>query len=80
MNKESIFEKIADTISDVSGIAPEEIQESSLLMEDLSLSSMEIITIVADLEETFSCKISESEFRNFITVGDWTRYFLEKLQ
>ena len=31
---------------------------------------MEILTVVADLEETFGLRIPEKELRNFVTMGD----------
>ena len=35
---------------------------------------MEILTIVADLEETFGLRIPEKELRNFVTIGDLADY------
>ena len=43
-------------------------------MDDLDLSSMEILTIVADLEETFGLRIPEKELRNFVTISDLADY------
>ena len=50
------------------------INENSVLMDDLDLSSMEILTVVADLEETFGLRIPEKELRNFVTVSDLADY------
>ncbi len=55
-------------------ISPEDVNENSVLMDDLDLSSMEILTIVADLEETFGLRIPEKELRNFVTIGDLVDY------
>ena len=38
---------------------------------------MEILTIVADLEETFGLRIPEKELRNFVTIGDLADYLTE---
>ena len=46
-------------------------------MDDLDLSSMEILTVVADLEETFGLRIPEKELRNFVTIGDLADYLAE---
>ncbi len=35
---------------------------------------MEILTIVADLEETFGLRIPERRLRNFVTMGDLVDY------
>ncbi len=37
----------------------EDVNENSVMMDDLDLSSMEILTVVADLEETFGLRIPE---------------------
>ena len=55
-------------------VSPEDVNENSVLMDDLDLSSMEILTIVADLEETFGLRIPEKELRNFVTIGDLVDY------
>ena len=61
-------------LEDVAEIAPEDVNENSVLMDDLDLSSMEILTIVADLEETFGLRIPEKELRNFVTISDLADY------
>ena len=55
-------------------ITPEDVNENSVLMDDLDLSSMEILTVVADLEETFGLRIPEKELRNFVTISDLADY------
>ena len=61
-------------LEDVAEVSPEDVNENSVLMDDLDLSSMEILTIVADLEETFGLRIPEKELRNFVTIGDLVDY------
>ena len=46
-------------------------------MDDLDLSAMEILTIVAELEETFGLRIPEKELRNFVTISDLADYLAE---
>ena len=54
--------------------ARKDVREDSVLMDDLDLSSMEILTVVADLEEMFGLRIPEKELRNFVTIGDVADY------
>ena len=37
---------------------------------------MEILTVVADLEETFGLRIPEKELRNFVTISDLADYLV----
>ena len=73
MERAEIMSQILAILEDVAEIAPEDVNENSVLMDDLDLSSMEILTIVADLEETFG---PEKELRNFVTISDLADYLV----
>ena len=74
MERAEIISQITAILEDVAEVSPEDVTESSVLMDDLDLSSMEILTIVADLEETFGLRIPEKELRNFVTISDLVDY------
>ena len=74
MERAEIISQITAILEDVAEVSPEDVTESSVLMDDLDLSSMEILTIVADLEETFGLRIPEKELRNFDTMGNLVDY------
>lgn len=48
----------------------EEITESSELIEDLGVSSMDVLFLVSNLEEEFGIKISERHIRRMTTIAD----------
>lgn len=48
----------------------EEINEDSELMEDLEISSMDVLFLISSLEEEFQITIPEKLVRKMITVGD----------
>ena len=74
MERTEIVSQILAILEDVAEISPDDVNENSVLMDDLDLSSMEILTVVADLEETFGLRIPEKELRNFVTVSDLADY------
>ena len=74
MERAEIISQITAILEDVAEVSPEDVTESSVLMDDLDLSSMEILTIVADLEEIFGLRIPDKELRNFVTMGDLVDY------
>ena len=76
MERSEIVSQILAILEDVAEISPEDVTEDSVLMDDLDLSSMEILTVVADLEETFGLRIPEKELRNFVTMGDLVDYLV----
>ena len=77
MQRAEIVSQILGILEDVAEIAPEDVNEDSALMDDLDLSSREILTIVADLEETFGLRIPEKELRSFVTISDLADYLAE---
>ena len=77
MERAEIIAQILAILEDVAEIPPEDVSEDSVLMDDLDLSSMEILTIVADLEEAFGLRIPEKELRSFVTISDLADYLSE---
>lgn len=77
MERVEIIAQILAILEDVAEISPEDVSEDSVLMDDLDLSSMEILTIVADLEEAFGLRIPEKELRSFVTISDLADYLSE---
>lgn len=59
-----LFAAMADT--------DDEITEESELIEDLGISSMDVLFLISSLEEEFGIKISEKEVRKMATIGDVT--------
>lgn len=47
-----------------------EITEESELMEDLEISSMDVLYVISGLEEEFKIKVPEKLLRKVVTVGD----------
>lgn len=74
MDKTVVFEKIRSILAEIADLSPEEITSERALMDDLDLSSMEIMTLIAGLEEEFDLRIPERELRNFVTVSDLVDY------
>ena len=77
MERAEIIAQILAILEDVAEISPEDVSEDSVLMDDLDLSSMEILTIVAALEEAFGLRIPEKELRSFVTISDLADYLSE---
>ena len=67
---EEVIEKIKDIIVDISDISRDCINEDSAMIDDLDLSSVEILSIVADIENEFSIKITEDELLEISTVKE----------
>ena len=64
------FEVVARIIEEVADIPKEEIEMDSSLMDDLDLSSLEIMTIINNISREFQTKISEQRILEIETVAD----------
>ncbi len=76
---ENTVEVIAKIIEDIADIPLDEIKEDSHMMDDLDLSSLEIMSVVGDVERKFSIKISEDELLSISTVGDLAKVVESKV-
>ncbi len=76
---ENTVEVITKIIEDIADIPLDEIKEDSHMMDDLDLSSLEIMSVVGDVERKFSIKISEDELLSISTVGDLAKVVESKV-
>ncbi len=61
---------IAEIIEDVADIPVDEIELNSSLIDDLDLSSIEIMSVISKIESDYSIKISEKQILGIDTVAD----------
>ena len=59
-----------EVIEDTTDILREEMSEEDALMDDLDVSSLEILTIIGEIEEVFDIKVDKKEMRDIVTIGD----------
>lgn len=70
-------DKVISIIAETTGMAKEDIKESSNLLTDLQLESLDIVTLVAELEKAVGKEIPDKDIKEFQTVQDIIDY-LEK--
>lgn len=67
MNKEEILNKVIELFSTMTEA---EVSEDSEIMEDLDMSSMDVLFLISSLEDEFKIRIPEKAIRRVETVGD----------
>lgn len=77
MEREEIKCTLYEMMSELLEREVDDIDESKALMDELDLSSLEIMTMIADLEEQFQIQIPENDIRGMVTVGDMIDYIYE---
>lgn len=70
MNKEEVLTVIKELISERVEKDVSEISDGSTLMDDIGLSSLEVMTMLADIEEKFSVSIDTEKTSEVATVND----------
>lgn len=71
-----ILQRVIDLISTMAD-TEEEITEESELINDLGISSMDILFIISSLEDEFKIKVSERVVRRMHTIADVAQFVAE---
>ena len=68
MYNEDILKRVIELFSTMTEV--EEITEDSELIDDLGISSMDVLFLISSMEEEFKIQIPESAIRKMVTVDD----------
>lgn len=69
-----MFEEVRSQIAELLGIEEATITKESNLITDLRADSMDIATLLLEVEENHGIEIAEDELENLKTVGDIVTY------
>ena len=75
---EKILKQLQDIIREYSGKDDLVITEKSSLVNDLELSSLDIINLIGSIEDTFNIEIEDEDVVKMVTVGDVVDYIISK--
>lgn len=78
MRREDILQRVIELFSTMT--EAEEITEDSELIDDLDISSMDVLFLISSMEEEFHVKVSEREIRKMVTIGDVTEIIESLIQ
>jgi acyl carrier protein len=76
MTREEIFEVVRLHLADELEVDPRAIQESTRFREDLEADSLDLYTLVQELEDTYGVKITDDEAAKILTVGQAVEFVL----
>ncbi|HEX2015795.1 MAG TPA: acyl carrier protein [Solirubrobacteraceae bacterium] len=69
MTREEVFALIQAHLSDELDVDPARIDESTRFKEDLETDSLDLYTLVQELEDSYGVKISDEQAAHILTVG-----------
>jgi len=76
MNREQIFSLIRAHLADELEVDPDRISESTRFKEDLEADSLDLYTLVQELEDSYGVRISDEEAARILTVGQAVDFVL----
>ena len=76
MTREQIFAVIRAHLADELEVDPSSIEEATRFREDLEADSLDLYTLVQELEDTYGVTISDEEAARILTVGQAVEFVL----
>lgn len=69
MTREQVFLLIQAHLADELDVEPARIEDSTRFKEDLEADSLDLYTLVQELEDTYGVRISDEQAADILTVG-----------
>lgn len=69
-----MLEKLTGIVREYTGDESIVVTESTELMADLGLNSLDLVNLACEVEDEFDLEISDRMIKNFRTVGDVIRF------
>jgi len=76
MNREQVFMLIRAHLAEELEVEADSIQESTRFKEDLEADSLDLYTLVQELEDSYGVRISDEEALRILTVGQAVDFVL----
>lgn len=74
MTREQMLQEIREIVSETTGLAIDMVTEDASIMDDLDMSSFEILMAVGRIEDACHVRFPEAQLREFVTIGDLADY------
>jgi acyl carrier protein len=76
MTREQVFTSIQTHLADELDVDPENIHEGTRFKEDLEADSLDLYTLVQELEDTYGVEMSDEQAAKILTVGQAVDFVL----
>jgi acyl carrier protein len=76
MTREQVFDLIQAHLVDELDVDPENIEEATRFKEDLETDSLDLYTLVQELEDTYGVEMSDEQAAKILTVGQAVDFVL----
>jgi acyl carrier protein len=76
MTKDQVLELIRDHLADELDLDPASVAEGTRFKEDLEADSLDLYTLVQELEDSYGIKITDEDASRILTVGQAVDFVL----
>ena len=76
MTREEVFSLIQSHLADELDLEPARVDESTRFKEDLEADSLDLYTLVQELEDTYGVRMSDEQAAQILTVGQAVDFVL----
>ena len=76
VTREQVFELIQAHLADELDVDPDAIDEETRFKEDLEADSLDLYTLVQELEDTYGVRMSDEQAAQILTVGQAVDFVL----
>ncbi len=77
MTREAVLERVRAHLADELAIDPAGIEEATRFREDLEADSLDLYTLVQELEDQYGIRISDEQAAKILTVGQAIDFVLD---
>ena len=77
MNRDEIFQAIRRHLAHEMEVDPDTITESTRFREDLNADSLDLYTLVQELEDSYGVRVSDEQAAHILTVGQAVEFVLQ---
>jgi acyl carrier protein len=76
MTRQQVFDLIQAHLADELDVDPDSIDEATLFKDDLEADSLDLYTLVQELEDTYGVEMSDEQAARILTVGQAVDFVL----
>jgi acyl carrier protein len=76
MTRDEVFTRVREHLADELDLDPESIGEETRFKEDLEADSLDLYTLVQELEDTYGVTMSDEQAARILTVGQAVDFVL----
>jgi len=78
MTRDEVLELVRSHLASELEVDPERVEEDTRFKEDLDADSLDLVTLVMELEDNYGVRIPDEEAARIVTVGQAVDYILAR--